>query len=199
MMLTTWVGAFSNEGKAEHSFTAEIPLEVEAGTRALHGSATIKAPNVPIRVGEKFDLELRFANQSSEWTFFNPFFERELPVPAALAVYDAEKKYVGNYFAFHRRRQRDAEERHWVLIPRGGFVGTTFELLAGRLPGTNTATPSLLPGKYYLQAIFFNGFIGKDSARRTFVRPEDGNQIAEHFDTHELFRSNVIEIELTDE
>jgi hypothetical protein len=54
----------------------------------------------------------------------------------------------------------------------------------------------LPPGRYYLQAIFYNAFIGKVGATGQVIRPDHAEVLKDSFDTTELFRSNIVEIEL---
>jgi hypothetical protein len=136
---------------------------------------------------------------------FNPFFRGGIPLPATIAVFDAERKYVGTYLGPGRSRQNPGKH-DWVYLQSGGYVGRTHSLVAGRVPNTPSASssnPPLPPGKYYLQAIFNRGFVNfRSDVDLSKAGPaEIGETLIKLFDAYdrtEAFRSNVVEIELVE-
>jgi hypothetical protein len=163
------------------------------------GEAKLDVSDAELPIGEKFTIELRFVcNGGSNW-FYNPFFSGLAPYPAAIIVYDAEKNYVGDYLYLIGGSRTRPSSRDWIyVLGSNGTIGAEFQRIAGRVPGTRSASRAtpLPPGTYYLQAVYFNAFIGLNRESNTLYAPERTDELMRHFDTNELFRSNVVEIKL---
>lgn len=164
-------------------------------TGVIKGSAELVASPTRLKAGEEVELRLTYVNEGMGHWFFNPFFSNFVPHPAMIAVFDSDKRYVGSGLTEDLGSKTTVGSQNWAYLPtEGTAVGTTFRVRAGRLPGVDETLP---PGKYYLQVIFFNSFIGLSRhANRHNIGPQDGQLVVETFDRDELFRSNIVEVEL---
>ena len=177
-------------------FREEYPLKLGASHR---GRAELEAPD-SIVTGERFPVDLRFECTGGLTHVFNPFFNTLIPYSVAIVIYDSEQNYIGNYLARSEWESRTWPTRNdWVAVPGGrSSVGAHLELIAGHVPNTPSASVEhpLPPGTYYLQAIYFNAFIGLNRAEDRIFGPHESRELMHHFDTGELFRSNVVKITL---
>ena len=174
MLLLAAVPSFA--GGNGFLFKEKMPLE----SGSFRGKATLSLTNITLRQGQEFKLDTRFFNNSGGDRFFNPFFNRLIPVPATLAIFGSNKKYIGDLMANLNGSRRSINVNDdWVYIGSLAYVGKELSLTAGYVAGTkyDTKATPLPAGKYYLQLIYDKSFIG---------RGEHG----------ELFRSNVIEIQI---
>src|SRR5208283_2130873 len=60
------------------------------------GHAELTAKNPVTQGGGFLILELSFHNTGASATFYNPFFDLRIPPPAELAVFDSDKRYIGD-------------------------------------------------------------------------------------------------------
>jgi hypothetical protein len=162
------------------------------------GEAMLSVKPLKLRAGEKVAIDITYASRSSGHQVFNPFFSANLPPPAALMVYDAEKQVIGNYLAQRGESLKSAGKDDWVYLPApNARVGTVLSQVAGQVPETQWARASrrLPPGRYYVQVVFYDGFFSFNNR----TRPGDLEAIARFyntFDRREALRSNVVEIEI---
>ena len=156
------------------------------------GHALLSAP-AAVKLGEKFDIDIRFYNNGGGEYFYNPFFNRLIPLPAQLAIFDSEKKYLGDLIAWQGGSQVGVSASCWTSIPSGGYVGIRLRsFTAGYIP-------SLPPprkfgaGDYYLQMIYYKVFTLANPARTA----DEKGAVADfyrNFDRTELFRSDIVQI-----
>ena len=153
----------------------ELPFmearDLNSATR--RGKATLAVETARIRVGDLLLADVLFSNTGEASSFYNPFFTTTKPLPAQLAVYDSNNKYIGNLLRNVSDSQASPRGEDWVRVPSGGSVGAKLRL----------RVTDLAPGEYYLQIVYFNRF-AVSSVQELFEPSAVG----------ELFRSNTIKI-----
>ena len=115
-------------------------------------------------------------------------------------MYDAEGKLVYMWGQPRAGSRVAITESAWVWLTAGACVGHAGPIA---IPSPNDMTligGQVRPGTYYLQTVYMDAFIGlcQRNGSSTVYKPSDGDKLMEGFDDRELFRSNVVEIELTD-
>jgi hypothetical protein len=172
----------------DYSFRDEKPM-ISGNDR---GRAQLRFENVKLRRGELYVAEFTFYSTNCSYWVYNPFFGGLISSPGQLAIYDAEKKYVGElkYDTISHRSPSDAD---WVYLYAGGYIGTKIGFRAGYLPGTEFChMGNLLPaGRYYIQVILYKAFL---THKDRYFRGD----FSITFDRSELCRSNAVEVELID-
>jgi hypothetical protein len=164
----------------------------------VSGFATLSTQQEEVTPSDVIAFEVQFHNEKHGAYIYNPFFSLSLPPPAALAVFDIEHRYVGDYLATFPGGWNQISSASWVFIPSGGVAGAKIARRAGAVvkAGGNRVTELLKPGEYDVQAIYYNAFAGYDSKAHIVVSPEDGALLQEHFDQSELLRSNAVRIRI---
>lgn len=139
-------------------------------------------------------INIAFQNLGAGREVYNPFLDDRLPLPAVLAVYDSNKKYIGDMLrrdvgSFWRKGNGP-----WVVVPTLGVIGTSvisgFKI--GNIPPTN-----LPPGTYYLQVIYVDMFRGVGVDGKTYGA-QNGENFIGRGSVAPFLRSNVVQIELAD-
>jgi hypothetical protein len=158
------------------------------------GRAELRLESVKLRRGEHYVAEYTFYVTNCSYCVYNPFFTGLIPEPGQLAIYDADKQYVGEwkYGAFS---QRSPGATDFVFLGAGSHIGTKIGFMAGYLPeGQFIFKGNLLPaGKYYMQMILYRAFLTHPGYLN-----DEKIDFCKTFDRSVLCRSNVIEIELID-
>jgi len=90
-------------------------------------------------------IDVKFFNNSGGDYFYNPFFDRLIPLPAQLAIYDNDKKYLGGSYRFEGGSQKEWLEQMIGLAFSLCYVGATL----------NANISNSAPGDYYVQVIFY--------------------------------------------
>ncbi len=170
-------------------FLEERPLEVGE----YRGQAVLTVAPSAIKLGEKFSIDIRFINRGVTAHFFNPFFKPLiLPHPAQLAIFDGEKRYLGDLLAWPGGSVSVTTSREWTYIPTDAYVGVVLQSVpAGYLPPYGFK--KLPAGEYYLQLIYYRYFIARNPASTT----DEQAAITDFYktlDRRELFRSNVVTV-----
>lgn len=168
---------------AEYKLTPERPLNVGGGSS---GGATLNAA----LVGERIKVNVRFEASGLDMEIFNPFFNQLSVMPAELAVFDSNKQYLGDLLQRNVGSFRGPTADEWINIRGGGSVGVTFDT------DTTLHFKPLRPGKYYLQLIYKGIFLSQSPARNGIIAPEAFHRWMVEYDKPDLFRSNVVELEL---
>jgi hypothetical protein len=197
-------------------------------TKTHKGRATIAISSREVRAGDSMTVEVRFENHGCQQQFFNPFFQSLIPMPARLAVFDSERRYVGDLLWFSGGSQRSLSREDWVTIPHRGSIGCVVVVRfvdASKYPLSGLRKMS--SGRYCLQMIFHSRFASEPKWKRMTVPdaarlnlpmlsddqfeelrtrlawfPSQQFDLAAWSDRYkddDLFRSNVIEIRFTDE
>lgn len=178
-----------------------LQAERDLNDGLYQGKATISVQHVKIARGADVALDARYINHGVPY-LFNPYFNRLTDQPAILAIFDSEKHYIGDL----RRQVLGSYVRpgigDWVQIPAGGYAGVTLGFTAGMVPGTQfMGRGNELPaGKYYVQLIYRRSFATKAPTRgdSATIEPNDLDAWFRHGAALDLFRSNILEIELVD-
>ncbi len=169
---------------------------------SLRGSATISADRESVALGEPFSVDIRFLNSGGGEEFYNPFLGVQTPLPATLAIFSPDHKYLGNLIERDEAPRNALRAEDWTFVPSLCYVGRVERLTAGYIPATaESASRTLPPGEYYVQAIYFKGFLAQNPAKLERRPYEDDEKLLrrfeKEFDRAELFRSNVVEVRFT--
>lgn len=146
--------ARSTGGRARLKYAGQKSLAIgdARGTASLTMS-----PAAGLPVGDQTALSIEFHNTSGAGTpLFNPFFTKLLPIGCRVAVFDSDRRHVGNV-----PLQRDAGSRRWPgrgdwLTLRGNSrltVQIAWE--AGVIRPIEFGQPTRLPpGRYEAQVVY---------------------------------------------
>ena len=188
--------------------SAETPPQWTGAQRDLdsgshRGSATISADKQSVALGEPFSVDIRFLNSGAGGEFYSPFLSGQTPLPARLAIFNSDHKYLGDLFdreGVQRRAMLSAED--WTFVPTLCWVGRAERLTAGYVPATSeSGSRSLPPGEYDIQLIYFKALLATNPAKLERKPLEDAEKVFRRFerdfDRAELFRSNALRIRFT--
>jgi len=184
----------ANYGAQDRKILFREQVNLESGSYKGYAELVVKDP--VLRRGQQFIIQISFHNTGGGAYFFNPFFNRLIDLPAQLAIFDSQKEYIGNLLYWEGGSRRTPGRNDWTFI-WNGFVGTNIERMAGYVPGTNYgSTGSLLPpGTYYIQMIYYGVFLRPYHEELKYEQQIDEWKAS---DKKELFRSNVINVDLVD-
>jgi hypothetical protein len=159
------------------------------------GYAELEVKDPVLRRGRQFTIRITFHNNGGGASFFNPFFNRLIDLPAQLAIFDSQKEYIGNLLNWEGGSRRTPGRDDWTFI-WSGFVGTNIERTAGYVPGTKYGSSGSLlpPGTYYIQMIYYGVFLHPPHELKYKQDIDEWKA----FDKKELFRSNVVKVDLVD-
>lgn len=135
-----------------------------------------------------FTADIRLYNDGGDAiSCYNLYYDPLIPMPARLALYDSQKRYVCDLLERTQGSQKSIAARDWAEVPAFCYLG--------RLLGASLPYPSykvIPPGDYYLQVIYLPRLI------QTFL--ESSKSHAFDFSEHtELFRSNAVPITVVDQ
>lgn len=134
---------------------------------------------------EEAAMDIRLYNDSGDrHSFYNVDWNRLIPLPGCLALYDANKHYVCDLLEAGPGSRASIGEWNWLAIPAAGYMGKT---VYASLPYPSY---KIVPaGIYYLQVIYHPCAVQS---------PSEAKYI--HYDDYsELFRSNVVLITVVDQ
>jgi hypothetical protein len=172
----------------------------DLNTGAYRGYCLISVKKSQIEIGKEFSVDICFTNIGGGDDFYNPFFDRLIPLSAMLAIYNSKMEYIGDLLFRDGGSQKTVTSTDWQFIPSGCYVGTQLIFTAGYIPGTpNVVTSNLLPpGEYYLQMIYYKTFIDVNPYRLISNPPKNEKTIIREFyksfNRDVLFRSNSVKI-----
>jgi len=157
------------------------------------GELSIKIAEPVLRRGERYSIEYGFHVTNSSYAVYNWQFIALKPLPGQLAIYDSNKKYVGDLIAFSGGSQVGVSDDDWTFLYGGARVGTALGFRAGSVPNTKYDwTGNLLPtGEYYIQLILYKAFLSPNPYRVV----GDKIDFYKTFDRRELCRSNIIKVQ----
>jgi hypothetical protein len=185
---------------AGDAITIRSQRDLSAG--AHKGQSTISLKTQKVVTGEPFELEVRFWSGGGVY-FYNPFFNSLIPPPARLAIFGADKVYIGDMLHRDGGSRRLPAPPDWTIIPGNCYVGTTLKMQAGHVPGTQYAYRGneLPAGKYYLQMIYHGRFASAPPVTDAGpdITPENLAKWKQLFTEGDLFRSNIVELELVEQ
>jgi hypothetical protein len=169
---------------------------------SYRGSATISADKESVALGDPFSVDIRFLNTGAGDEFYNPFLGARTPLPASLAIFSSDHKYLGDLIERDEVPRVTLSAEDWTFVPSLCYVGCVQRLTAGYVPPTAERGSQMLPpGEYYVQMIYFKGLLATNPTKLERRPLEDEEkvllQFAKDFDRAELFRSNVVKLRLT--
>jgi hypothetical protein len=203
LFITVCIPSVFAQPKPSRQAASSILLadKADLDSGSFRGYATLSLSQTRPRLGERFTADIRFTNRSGGDYFYNPFFNRLVPLPARLAIFDSSKKYLGDLLTWEGGSQKAVSSGDWQFIPGDCYVGTPIaDLTAGYVPGTEFGVMSHLlpPGEYHLQVIYLKAFIAANPAATVRDPSEelrfDLTDFYKNFDRGELFRSNVVKV-----
>jgi len=162
------------------------------------GYATLTLENSKIKLREKFSVDIRFTNKSGGEDFYNPYYNRLFPLPICLAIYDSDKRYIGDLLHWQGGSRATVGYSSWSFIAGDSYVGTFMSFAAGYVPGTEFGVMNHLlpPGEYYLQVIFYKSFIMANPSQQLDSDAKAWlGKFYKNFDRTELFRSNAVKVQ----
>ena len=150
-------------------------------------------------LGEPFSVDVRFLNSGAGDEFYSPFLGGQTPLPAMLAIFSSDHKYLGNLIEREEVSRRILTAGDWTFVPSLCYVGCVEKLMAGYVPATTAGgSQTLPPGEYFVQMIYFKAFLAKNPVKMERRPLEDDEkvfrQFEKSFDRAELFRSNVVKV-----
>ena len=174
-------------------FHEEAPLNLPTGEK---GYARLSSTEGKLSRGERYSVEYTFYVTSGSYWVYNWSFNGLIPFPGQLAIYDSEKKYIGDLLRFEGGSQRRPEDDDWLFLYGGSHVGTNLRFRAGYVPMTKHGSMSdLLPaGSYYIQLLLNKAFLSPNPSRML----GDKLDFYKTLDRSVIIRSNAIQIELVD-
>jgi len=176
----------------------DFPFREESQLTSHEGEAryvTLALGDSLFRLGELYKVDYTSYNGLENCWVYNWAFNSLVPLPGQLAIYDADKKYIGDLIAFTGGSRRTVEASDWVFLFDGSHVGRTIRFRAGLVPGTKyDSINSMLPaGHYFIQLILYRAFLSNNP----FSIEGDGKpDFVQTFDRSEAIRSNVIAIDI---
>jgi hypothetical protein len=167
------------------------------------GHATLTVDKTLIQSGQRVEADIQFFNSGSGNYYYNPFFNSLIPLPAQLAIYDHDKKYLCDLIAFVAGSRASVSSRDWTFIPTSCYVGTklNFSISSLWIRSKLHGGPDCPPGDYYVQVIFYKSFTAMNPAVIQSTPMQDEQywvqEFCANFDRSELFRSNPVKITIT--
>jgi len=167
-----------------------LPLQPEkrlnlSGGEQGHATITMKQPR--LRLGETSSVNYTFYNTRSSYWVYNWNFISLVPLPGQLAIYDAEKRYLGDLIRFTGGSRTLVGSNNWLFLNEGSHVGTSIRFTVGYIPGARNRLP---PGRYFIQLILAGAFFSNPQQVRWDSKAAILNS--------EAIRSNVIAIEVVE-
>lgn len=167
----TWGNPFQPGGIAVDNRIGKLTLNIGQG------------PDYP----RELNASICFTNVGPGRKFFNPTFNRLLPLPAVLALYDEKNNFVMDFMEFIAGSRRGAGQNDWGFLDKGASAQVDWPVQRDTV-----FREMLRPGHHYrLQAIFLKLFIADPEAVGSAWMPTEGHTLSEP-----LVRSNVVELEI---
>lgn len=193
------LGAGSLAAQTAPEWTGE-KRDLDSGSS--RGAVTIAVDKQSAALGEPLSVDVRFLNSGGGDEFYNPFLRGQTPLPARLAIFSSDHKYLGDLIEPEEASRLTLSAEDWTFVPSLCYIGCVERLTAGYVPATSErGSQTLPPGEYYMQMIYFKAFLARNPATLERRPLEDEEkllrQFAKDFDRSELFRSNVVKLRLT--
>lgn len=158
-----------------------------------YANSTIATTTPIIERGQSFYIDVKFTSGSfGSHTYYNVWLENlGWYSPAALAVFDDKKVYVGNLLSYTGGQRIGVKPENWTYIPAGRSAGAS---ILGRIPFGLRKMPSgkfYSPGTYYFQMIYNKSLVAKKPQHEAEVQ-----DFYKNYDQSEYFRSNILKIEV---
>ncbi len=159
-----------------------------------NGEVTIKADSRTLKRDQSHRIKYTFHSLGSH-DVYNWQFNRLLPLPGQLAIYDADRRYLGNLIAFRFGSQRGISGEDWSFLYGESYVGKPIEFRVDHIWNSKYDVDLLPVGTYYIQLVLHKVFFSVSPFRTLGDKPD----FYENFDRSELCRSNAIRIEIVDQ
>jgi hypothetical protein len=153
------------------------------------GHATLTTKQTRLHLGETSSVDYTFYNTRSSYWVYNWNFIRLVPLPGKLAIYDAEKRYLGDLIRFTSGSRTTVGSNNWLFLYEGSHVGTSINFKVGYIYGDRVRN-RLTPGRYFIQLILSEAFFSNPQQVRWDSKAA--------FLNTEAIRSNVIAIEIVE-
>jgi hypothetical protein len=175
------------------TFREETHLSLTSGESG-YTKLTVKEPR--LRRGELSSVDYTFYNTNGGYWVYNWNFIRLVPLPGQLAIYNSDKKYIGDLIQWEGGSQKGVGDSDWLFLYGGSHVGTSITFRVGYVPSTKYGNmSSLLPaGQYFIQLILYKAFLSDNPSLIEGNKPN----FYKTLDRSEAIRSNVIAIEIFD-
>ncbi|GAB4160531.1 MAG: hypothetical protein Tsb009_37870 [Planctomycetaceae bacterium] len=184
----------------------ELQYKNTTGSKYVVQGKVLISSKPRYKIGDTVSIDIRFQNKGPDHKFYNPFFRPLLRKPCRVIMYNSQKKYVAEIVEFQISK-RNPNDMDWVQITRGCSIGTTAVInTSKRITGKR-----LKPSTYYVQVIYCRAFVLPPPKKHSLIMLRrvrstvDRNLPDEYktfaiidwkFDGTELFRSNIIKIDL---
>lgn len=169
-------------------FADEYPFK----SNYSQGKVEISLDQTVLQKGERYYIDYKFTNTGGGYSIYNWQFMEGIGLPGQLAIYDADKNYIGDLSAVFFVSRGRAQLTDWIYLRGGSYVGKS---LGFRVPMTKHMLGESLPsGTYYLQLIIYKVFVSE----RPYLNEEVVQDLRQNFDRSELCRSNVIKVVIVD-
>lgn len=158
------------------------------------GEVIIEFDNATFRQGDIHRIKYTFRNIRGSYAVYNWQFSSLVPLPGELAIYDFNKRHIGDLISWSGGSRGLVSDDNWTFLHDGEFLGTLLQFRAGIVPHTRHRSMSdlLPPGTYYIQLILYKAF----KSENPFRFSGDKVDFYKTFDKSELCRSNVLKIEI---
>lgn len=178
-------------GQQSYKFREATSLSLSSGES---GYAKLTLDEGRLRRGERYAVDYSFRNTNGSYWVYNCFFNRLVPLPGELAIYDSNKEYIGDLIRFEGGSRKGVSDADWLFLYGGSHVGTGIGFRAGYVPLTKFGSMGSLlpPGRYYIQLILYKAFLSTNPSHLVGDKPD----FYKTFDRSEAIRSNVIQIEM---
>jgi len=170
-----------------HGQTFPFREESSHADGADQGRLILELKDTTLKRDETYLADYTFYVPYSIHEVYNCTFNRLIPLPGQLAVYNEKKEYVGDLFYSSGGSRRLIEDYDWTVLYDGAHVGCHLSVNFGR--------QNLPSGVYFIQLILYRAFISPDPYR-VVNEPVDFHKT---YDRRELCRSNVIKVEVVDQ
>jgi len=157
------------------------------------GEVKIKADSRTLKRDQSHRIKYTFLSLGSH-DVYNWQFNRLLPLPGQLAIYDADKRYLGDLIAFRFASQRGISDHDWSFLYGERYVGAPIDFRVDHIWHSKYDVDLLPVGTYYIQLVLYNAFFANNPFRSLGDKPD----FYQNFDRSERCRSNAIRIEIVD-
>jgi len=163
---------------------------------AGHDSVQISIENPKLQRGQWYSIEYCFHAWKGGNEVYNGFFEMLRTHPGQLAVYDADRKYLGDAINDNMHGSHiGTSSGDWFYLREGNYIGAKISFMLG---GSGNVPIELPPGKYYLQLILYKAFFSIPPASDGPMPTMSDAYSSSGFNRYPAARSNVLEVELSD-
>jgi hypothetical protein len=159
------------------------------------GEVSIDMVDTTLRMNELYKLKYAF-HATGSYSVYNWPLSSLSTMPGELAIYDENKKYIGNLIYSTGGSFTGIMEGYWKFLRDETYLNTSKSFRAGWVPSISRSH-KLSPGTYYIQLILYKALLASSPFHATgddlSARMKD---FYTNFDRTELCRSNVIKVNI---